>query len=153
MRPPRDRLWAVLLLAAMIACGKSGDPVAETVARLETAADARDAKAFLENLTADFTGAEGADRAAAERLVRGYFAAYEALDVTIANVTIERTGESAARASFDATLTGKSARGPGGISLESLLPSGSTYRFDLRLVPEGDRWKVAWASWQVVEGR
>jgi hypothetical protein len=153
MRKFGDRLLTALLLAATCACGKSGDPVAETVARLETAADERDAKSFLENLTPDFTGAEGADRAAAERLIRGYFAAYEELDVAISDLTIERTGESAARATFVATLTGKSGKGPGGLSFEGLLPSGSAYRFDLRLVPEGDRWKVAWASWGVVDGR
>ncbi|HEY7862603.1 MAG TPA: nuclear transport factor 2 family protein [Thermoanaerobaculia bacterium] len=152
MRRPGDRLLTALLLAGLISCGTSGDPAAEAVARLEAAADERDAKAFLENLTADFTGAEGADRAAAERLVRGYFAAYEALDVAISGLEIERTGESAARATFVATLTGKSGKGPGGVSLEGLLPSDSKYRFDLRLVPDGDRWKVAFAAWEPVQG-
>jgi hypothetical protein len=141
------------MLLATISCGEKADPVRQTVSRLESAADARDAKAFLENLTAGFSGDEGADRAAAERLVRGYFAAYEALDVAISDLEIERSGESAARASFVATLTGKRANLPGGFSLEGLLPSDSRYRFDLRLVPEGDRWKVAFASWEPVQDR
>jgi hypothetical protein len=155
MRRRRGHLLLGLLgplLAGTFACGESGDPVAETVGRLETTADARDASAFLENLTADFTGAEGADRASAERLIRGYFAAYEKLDVEFSDLKIERTGENAARATFVATLTGKRGQGPG-FSLEGLLPSDSRYRFDLRLVPDGDRWKVAFATWESVPAR
>ena len=33
---------------------------------------------------------------------------------------------------------------------ERLLPSSSRYDFDVRLVPEEGRWKVAWAAWQPV---
>lgn len=153
MRRPGDRFVLGVLLVLACACGESGDPVAETIERLESTADSRDAKAFVENLTADFSGAEGADRAAAERLVRAYFASYEKLDVAISDLKIERSGESAARATFVATMTGKAGKGPGGFPLEGLLPSDSAYRFDLRLVPDGDRWKVAWASWEAADNR
>ena len=37
--------------------------------------------------------------------------------------------------------------------LDRFLPSASTYDFDVRLVPDGSRWKVAFASWEVVGGR
>ena len=76
--------------------------------------------------------------------MRRYFAAYEILDVKMKDLTIERAPE-AARARFRAELSGQP-RKIGG--LDGLLPSASTYNFDVRLVPDGKRWKVAWASWE-----
>jgi hypothetical protein len=144
---------AVTVCAALLfalACGEKEDPVRRSLEEMFTAAEARDAGEFLEHLTSDFTGAEGADRAQAERLLRMYFAAYDRLDVAVSDLEIERS-PGAARARFVATLSGT--RGKGIPAIEALLPSDSRYRFDLRLVEDGGSWKVAWASWELAGGQ
>ena len=134
----------LLMVACGLACRQAGDPVREALDRLVKAAQARDAEAVVENLTPDFRDAAGGGVNDARALLRRYFAAYEILDVRLKDVTIERA-PAAARARFRADLSGQP-RKIGG--LEGLLPSASTYNFDVRLVPDGKRWKVAWASWE-----
>jgi hypothetical protein len=137
-------LAAVLPFAALalLRCGGKGDPARETLDRIAKAARERSASTVAEQLSGDYRDATGNGRADVEQMLRGYFAAYEIVDVTLSDVAIER-GEGAARARFRADLSGQPRQGVAGI-----LPSSASYRFDLRLVPEGSRWKVAWASWQ-----
>jgi len=136
-------------LAVFIACAEKGDPVRQTLDRIVKAAHARDAQAVLENLTNDFRAESGEGRAEIEGTIRRYFAAYEILNVTLHDVTIERA-PNAAHASFRAEISGQPRKIAG---LEGLLPRSSSYHFDLRLVPEEGKWKVAWASWQEEGGR
>jgi hypothetical protein len=144
------KLGAVLSLAALASgCGKAGDPARETIDRIVQAADARDAAAVVRELAPDYRDASGAGRAEVEQTLRGYFAAYEIIEVRLSDVTIERA-ESAARARFRVDLSGQPRQASG---LAGLLPSSEAYRFDVRLVPDGSRWKVAWASWEPAGGR
>ena len=136
--------WLCGALAVFIACGEQGDPVRQTLDGIVKAAHTRDAQAVLENLTGDFQAESGEGRAEIEGTIRRYFAAYESLNVTLRDVAIERA-PNAAHASFRAELSGQP-RKIGG--LEGLLPRTSTYRFDLRLVPEQGKWRIAWASWR-----
>lgn len=98
----------------------------------------------MENVAEDFSGAEGMTRADALSTVRRYFSAYEILDVSLSDITIERA-ENAARVRLTAQLSGQPLKIGG---LDGLLPRTSTWKFELRLVPEGSRWKVAWANWE-----
>ncbi|HEY6930979.1 MAG TPA: hypothetical protein VJA66_14995 [Thermoanaerobaculia bacterium] len=134
----------ILVCVFFAACAKSGDPARECLDALVKAAHDRDASAFFNRVAADFQAADGSSRADAEGLVRQYFAGYEILDVTVSDVTIEKA-ENAARVRFRADLSGQP-RKIGG--LDGLLPRTSSYDFDMRLVPEAGKWKVAWASWQ-----
>jgi hypothetical protein len=108
------------------------------------AAEARDAPGVVENLATDFRGAAGGDTAEASATLRRYFAAYETVNLRIEALTIEH-GPEAARARFRVVFSGRP-RKLGG--LDRFLPSDSTYAFDMRLVPEANRWRVAWASWE-----
>ena len=142
-------ILSCLLLGIAIACGDQTDPVKTSIDRVVAAAEKRDAAAVLRQLAESFQSAEGAGRADVEAQLRRYFAAYENLDVEISELSIERA-ERAARATFRADLSGK-VRKIGG--LEGILPSASAWRFEVRLVPEGDGWKIAWVSYQPAEGR
>jgi hypothetical protein len=140
-----SRILAAALPLAVLAlsrCGGRGDPARETLDRIARAARERSASTVVEQLSGDYRDASGNARSDVEQMLRGYFAAYEIVDVTLSDVAVER-GEGAARARFRADLSGQPRQGAAGI-----LPSSASYRFDLRLVPEGSRWKVAWASWQ-----
>ena len=140
----RIALLPVLMAAPLVSCGEKGDPARQSLDRIVKAANARDANGVAENLSADFRAEGGEGLEDIKTTLRRYFAAYEILDVKISDVAIERA-PAAARATFRADLSGQP-RKLGG--LEGLLPSASTYTFDVRLVPEGNRWKIAWASWQ-----
>jgi hypothetical protein len=140
----RRRARVLLAFVLGCACSKSGDPVRECLDALVSSAHDRDAAAFFDRVSADFQAADGSGRADAEATLRRYFAGYEILDVSIRDVTVEK-GEDAARVRFRADLSGQP-RKLGG--LDAFLPRTSSYDFDLRMVPEGGKWKVAWASWQ-----
>ena len=151
LNPTSKNSVAALLLVAVcmgiVRCGEKRDPVRETLDRLTQAAEKRDAASAVANLADGFQASDGSGRADAEATLRRYFAAYENLDVKLSDLSIERA-PAAARVSFRADLSG-APRKIGGI--EGWLPRSSAYRFELRLVPEGDRWKVAWASYSPAE--
>ena len=137
------------MLALALACRRSSDPVRDAIDGIVAAAKDRDAAADVDRLTTDFAAADGSGRDQARDTLRRYFAAYEILNVSVRGVEIERA-ENVARVRLTAELSGQPRRIGG---LEGLLPSASTYRFELRLVPEDGRWKVAWASWSQEAGR
>ena len=139
-------LGLFFLLAAGMACRGGGDPVRETLDRTVRAAGKRDAAAVVENLSSGYRDAQGQTSAEVGATLRRYFAAYESLNVRVTGLEIERAPE-AARARFRAELSGRPTKLGG---LDRLLPSSSRYDFDVRLVPEEGRWKVAWAAWQPV---
>jgi hypothetical protein len=139
--------FALAVAAAALCCSEKGDPVKASIDRIVKAAHGRDAGAFMDNVAADFSAAEGMTRAEALLTLKRYFAAYAILDVTLRDVTIERA-ENAARVRFTAELSGQPQRIGG---LDGILPRSSAMKFELRFVPEGSRWKVAWASWEPAE--
>lgn len=137
-------LLAVLLaFGAATSCARSGDPVRESLDAIVKAANARDAGALFERVSANFEAADGSGLADAKANVGRYFAAYEILSVSIRDVRIER-GEDAARVRLSAEMSGQP-RKIGG--LEGLFPSSASYDFDFRMTLEDGRWKVTWAQW------
>ena len=138
-------LLLVLLLAPFAACRKGGDPVLRTIQDLEAAVDDRDADAAGGLLAAAYADAEHADRNAALLTIRRYFSAYESVSATFSDLEVERKPD-LARAVFTAKFDG-SPRKLG--SLDALLPRTAKVRFEMNLVPEDGRWKVAWAGWRL----
>jgi hypothetical protein len=141
--------FALAVAAAALCCSGKGDPVKASLDRIVKAAHRRDAQAFMANVAADFSAAEGMTRAEAFDTLKRYFAAYAILDVTLRDVTVERA-ENTARARFTAQLEGQPQKLGG---LDAILPRSSAWKFDLRLVPDGSRWKIAWASWEPAAAR
>lgn len=139
-------LLVALLLVPLLSCRKEADPVRAAIDSLAAAADDRDADAAGEVLAEAYTDAEHADRAAALQTIRRYFAAYERISTSFSDVQIDRKPD-LARATFTATFDG-APRKIG--SLDAMLPRTAKVKFEMNLVPEEGRWKVAWAGWQLV---
>jgi len=123
---------------------RESDPIRATLDRVVKAARARDSRAVVENLTGNYRDAEGQTSADVAATLRRIFAAYEIIDVRLSDLEIDRAPD-AARVTFRADFSGQPSKLGG---LDRFVPSTSTYRFEVRLVPEGNRWKVAWASWE-----
>ena len=135
-----------LLAAALPACRKESDPVRATIDDLARAASDRDAKAAGDLLATPYADAEHADRSAALLTIRRYFAAYERISTSFSDVQIDRKPD-VARVTFTATFDG-TPRKLG--SLEGMLPRSAKVKFEMNLLPEKGRWKVAWAGWTLV---
>ncbi|MET0619337.1 MAG: hypothetical protein ABW056_03605 [Thermoanaerobaculia bacterium] len=136
----------LLVVLLVDGCAKKGDPVRETIDAVVKAANARDAAALLTRVAPDFEAADGASRLDVEVRLKQYFAAYEIFNVTVSDVQIER-GEGAALVRLRAQLSGQP-RAVGGLS--GLLPSDAKYDFEIRLMYDGEAWKITWAAWTPV---
>ncbi len=139
-------LLASLLFLPLSSCRKEADPVRVAIDALAEAASARDADAAGDLLATAYADAEHADRAAALMTIRRYFAAYERISTSFSDLQIDRKPD-LARVTFTATFDG-APRKTG--SLEGFLPRTAKVKFEMNLVPEEGRWRVAWAGWQLV---
>ena len=137
---------ALPLLLALVSCRKEADPVRATIESLESAAEDRDAEAAGELLATAYTDVEHPDRAAALGTLRRYFAAYESISASFSDLVVDRKPD-LARATFTASFNG-SPRKLGALS--EMLPRSAKVRFEMNLAPEGDGWKVVWATWSLV---
>ena len=137
---------AALLFVPLVSCKKEADPVRATIDALAEAAGGRDTDAAGDLLAAAYADAEHADRAAALLTIRRYFAAYERISTSFSDLRIDRKPD-LARVTFTATFDG-APRKLG--SLDAMLPRTAKVKFEMNLVPEEGRWKVAWAGWTLV---
>ncbi len=142
-RPTIARFLAILLFLLVSGCRRPGDPATQTVQDLARAARDRDAAAFLDLVAPDFEASDGSRKADLEPTIRQFFTAWESLDVTIRDLKVERS-EGAALARFQVNLSGRARKIAG---LEGLLPSSSSWKFETRIAPSENRWRVKWASW------
>jgi len=136
---------------ATTACHRAGDPAADAVRSLVRAANRRDAGTIVAALAPDFEGSLGARREDVDAELRRLFAAYASVDVSISDLATERYPDFTL-ARFRVDFRG-SVRRIGG--LEGILPASARYRFELRVVPQGNAFRIANAHWEELgtEGR
>jgi hypothetical protein len=140
---------ALLLAAALasVACGQAATPedeVRAVLGALEAAAEAGDAGAFGDFVSAAYQDPYGHDR---EKL-RAFVAFHVMLRsrgreviVRVRDVRIEPGEPARAAVTLAVGLAGGgSARGPGGLGAE-------VYAVDMDLLREDDAWRVSWAQW------
>jgi hypothetical protein len=137
---------SVLALVCLFGCAKKRDPIRETIDAVVKAANARDTAALMDQVAPEFEAADGASRLDLEMRLNQYFAAYEILNVSVTDVKIEK-GNGAAFVRLRAQMSGQP-RSVGGLS--GLLPSEAKYDFEMRLVNDGEAWKLGWAAWKPV---
>lgn len=139
----RPLLLVVVCGLAAAACRGPADPVAELLAELERAVEARDAEALSARLAADFEGRDGMSRDRALETARRLLLGYQEATLEIYEVVQEPT-EAGARVRFWAEFSGR-ARRLGGLA--GLLPPGAVYLFELEL-RRGQPWLVVSARWE-----
>jgi hypothetical protein len=138
-----SRIAAVLLLAAPLGCGAPAptpeQEVRAALAALEAAAQAGDAGAFADLVSADYQDPYGHDR---EKL-RAFVAFHVMLRsrgreviVRVRDVRIETGDPGRAAVTLAVGLAGAGSR-----------LGAEVYAVDVDLAREGDAWRVAWAQW------
>lgn len=116
----------------------------QTLDEIVAAAEKTDDAAVLERISESFRGPGGEAKAELAGEVKRYFFAYESLDVSLSDVVIER-GPDRARAVFVAGLSG-TVKKVGG--LDGILPRSSRWKFEVNLVLEDKRWRIASGKWE-----
>lgn len=137
------RIGTTLLLAALLGCGAPPatpeQEVRAALAALEAAAEAGDAGAFTELVSADYQDPYGHDR---EKLRA--FVAFQLmrsgrgreLIVRVRDVRIEPSDPARAAVTLAVGLAGAGAR-----------LGAEVYAVDMDLAREADAWRVSWAQW------
>jgi hypothetical protein len=139
--------FVALLLAALLGCGSAltpEDEVRAVLGALEAAAEAGDAAAFSDLVSAAYQDPYGHDREKLRAFVAFHVVRSGRGREVIVRVRDVRIGPGEpARAAVTLAVGlagGGSARGPGGLGAE-------VYAVDMDLLREGDAWRVAWAQW------
>ena len=145
-RVRRTLALALALATLALACSRAPtDPVPALLAELERAAEARDAEAFAERLSAQFRDDHGLDREQAAQQLKRWFAGYESVALDVYGVEIDRApGAPAARVRCVVDFRGQGRRLLG---LDGLLPPSAAYRFAFDVADEGGTWRVRGASY------
>ena len=141
------KAWGIALAFAVLAsgCGRS-DPEAEIRALLtaaEGAAEARDVGFFGDAIGDSYRDAQGNDREAVLRMLRGLFIANQRIEIVsrIDEIVIE--GGDAARAVVHAGMVGRRTHAALIDGLDADL-----YRFELELVNDGGNWQIIGADFK-----
>lgn len=143
MSPHAPGRAALLACAAAIAvgCGGPKDPVQALLDDVVAAGEARDAGAVVEHLAEGFEGTGGMRKAEVRATLQRYFAAYQSVDLTLYDLTVEEGHQARFRMDFSGRP-----RDVGGLA--GLLPSTAVYSFELTLADGPDGLLVDRATWE-----
>jgi hypothetical protein len=145
------KAWGLACALATLATGcAADDPEAEIRALLaaaEAAAEARDAGFFGDVLGESYRDARGNDREEMLRNLRGYFIANQRIEVVSRVDEIVIEGENSARAVVHAGMLGQRT---GAALIDGI--DADLYRFELKLVNDGEGWQVIGADFRRAVG-
>lgn len=138
-RAPLVAICACLL--ALAACSRPApeQKLRETIARMESAMEARDVGALDERLAEDFIGPEGMDREGARKLARLVFLRNRDVGATLGPLDVSMQGEHAT-VRFTVALTGGSG---------AMLPDAAqVYEADTGWRMRDGEWELVSADWK-----
>jgi hypothetical protein len=142
-------LFIFIIGIAVFDCHKETeqDKVKKIITDIQTAAEEKDVKKIMNNLSKTYSDFQGFNYETIKRPLLGYFLIYPKISVYINNlqISIEKT---TARAVFRTVLTSASKTG----SPSDLIPQSlGMYDFNVLLKKEPGGWKVTSAEWAHVE--
>jgi hypothetical protein len=130
-------IWLALLLSA---CAKPAPEQAlrDTLAKLESAATAKDSAAFFTHFAEDFAGSEGMDRDNFRRYVQIIWLRHKDIGVQMGPLDV-KIMEERATVNFSVALSGG----------QGLIPDqGQIYQVQTGWRLDGDDWKLISATWK-----
>ncbi len=133
-------------LVSLSACHRVSeeDKVRKVVQHVQKAAEKKDIKEVLMNLSKDYRDPQGYDYDSIKGLLLGYFFQHQRIHAYIPSLDVTVQGGSAT-AHFDAVLTGAGAPG----TEAPLMPNAlGMYTFDVNMKNEEGDWKVTSAKWE-----
>ena len=123
------------------------DKVKKVITEIQTAAEEKDVKKILNNLSKNYSDPQGLNTETIKRLLLGYFLVYPKISVYISNLDISIKNTSA-KAVFRTVMTSANKTG----SPADLIPQAlGMYDFNVSLMKESGDWKVTSATWAPVE--
>lgn len=146
----RYRLFGIAALAlCCLACraATEQDKVREVIAGIQQAAEEKQIGAVLDSLSRSYRDGAGRDYHAIKSLLAFYVYRHRKIAVFIPAIDVEVDG-AAARARFQAILTGRQDAASGGTLMPEAL---GVYDFDVRFTKERGEWKAVDAAWKRVE--
>jgi ketosteroid isomerase-like protein len=136
------------LIFTCLGCHKETeqDRVKKVILTIQKAAEEKDIKKVINNLSMTYSDPQGYDYDSIKGLLLGYFFRHQKIHVAITDLEVS-TGGSVAKAVFQAILTGGDKTG----SVADLIPDVlGIYAFVVELRKEPDGWKVTSATWERV---
>ena len=145
--PQARRLWAPLLLAALLAgCARSGSPEAElraVVQEAKEAAEARDASRLFDLVDPGYRDPQGHGAEDLRRYLRGWLIAHPRVRLLTRVNSIEFPAEGLARIDVTVGMLGRHAGSDSAWDL-----AADVYDIEATLMRDGGRWRVTRASWR-----
>lgn len=132
---------AWLLMAPVLGCSRTSpeQAVRQQLDALQSAIDARDAKAIHGLLAEDFVGNGGMDRRGARQVALAVFLQHREIGARLGPVKIEMRGDTEAAAKFTVLATG----GSGGLLPET----GQVFEVETGWRLEDGKWRLLNARW------
>lgn len=145
-------VWIILFLFCvgfLPACSKpktDADLVAESIAKIAEAVEAKDVKGAMKYVSTDFRGDDGSDRNNIKGILVGQLLNADSISVFIRGLEVEVTGEKAA-AHLRVVMT----RGKPVKSIQDIpRDAADAFRFEMIFKKEDGTWKVVNAAWERV---
>jgi ketosteroid isomerase-like protein len=142
-------LFIFVIIIAVFGCHRETeqDRVKKVITDIQTAAEEKDVKKIMNNLSETYSDPQGFNYETIKRPVLGYFLIYLKISVYINNLQISIENASA-KVVFRTVLTSATKAG----SPADLIPQSlGMYDFNVLLKKESDGWKVTSAAWAHVE--
>jgi hypothetical protein len=139
-------LLALVLCISLVNCsGKSEeDLIGESMDKIGDYAEERDENGILSYISLDYADDEGRTYDEIEALLKEYFSRYRGIVVNLLATRILSVAVPNAEVETEVALSSGAAK----VFRKAVRYSGQFYRFNLRLVKEGEKWKVIGASWE-----
>lgn len=141
----RCALLVVFSLLAATGCGGRTTPEAEVrslIERVERAAQERDARGVLVEISPVYRDAYGHSREDVARLLRGYFLANQSISLLTRIEALDFPADDEARVTVLVAMLGRGADAAHAWDMNADL-----HRFEATIVREGGKWQITWARW------
>ena len=138
-----------VIIITVLGCHKmtEQDKVKKVITDIQTAAEEKDAKKIMNNLSKTYSDPQGFNHETIKRLLLGYFFIHPKISVYINNLRIS-IEDTSAKAVFRAVLTSGTKTG----SVTDIVPQSlGMYDFYVSLKKESNDWKVTSAEWAQVQ--